>query len=389
MREINSSIVLGLIREHGQISRAEIARQAHLSAATVTGITTSLIAQGLVYEDTPGASTGGRRPILLSFNRRAGIALGVKITERQLVCVVTDLGGAEHDQTAISLPGSVTPEHVVTLIAGEVARLRHVFPRQRLVGVGIGIAGVVDRPSGVCRLSPFLRWRNVPLRAALEEAIAVPVVVENDVNTLTYAFQMDAEASDSGSFVVVTLGRGVGLGMTINGLPFRGSRGQGGEFGHITMDAHGPQCECGKRGCLEATVALPALLAEARQAVGNALSEQEYRGYVMSGDARIAPSIDRAASVLGEGLAILVNVLNPDMLVLSGEGAWLMTHMLPKLTATMQANVFDGLADELQVRVEVRGDAYWAKGAAGVLIEETFKPQLERSQRPERKMAQV
>src|SRR5680860_1222401 len=87
MREINASIVLGLVREHGQISRAEIARIANLSAATVTGITSSLIQRDLVIEETTGISTGGRRPILLAFNRQAGVALGVKITERQLVCV--------------------------------------------------------------------------------------------------------------------------------------------------------------------------------------------------------------------------------------------------------------------------------------------------------------
>src|SRR5665811_608738 len=263
MREINESVVLGLIRQNGPISRVAIARTSHLSAATVTGITTRLIAQGLVSEKSQGASTGGRRPILLSFNSRAGIAIGFKITERELVCVATDLSAEQEQHSRITLPDHATPEDVIALIASEVDRAQGAATSRRLVGVGVGIAGVVDRPSGVCRLSPFLRWTDVPLRAALEDAVSVPVVVENDVNTLTFAVRGEVISTDRNSFIVVTVGRGIGLGMMLNGMPFRGARGQGGEFGHITVDPSGPTCECGKQGCLEATL-LSALTGGAR-----------------------------------------------------------------------------------------------------------------------------
>lgn len=378
MREINQSIVLGLVREHGPISRAEVARAAHLSAATVTGITTSLIAQDLLFEDVAGASTGGRRPILLSFNRAAGIALGIKITEHELVCVVTDLGGVEVERTRIALRTGATPEDAVALIAAEVSRLRRAYPRQRLVGVGLGIAGVVDRPSGVCRLSPFLRWRNVPLRMALEEAVAVPVVVDNDVNMLTSAFRAEAERPDTSSFVVVTLGRGVGLGMMLNGTPFRGDRGQGGEFGHITVLSGGPRCACGKRGCLEAVASVPALIRDASGVLRREVSEAELRRLVETGDHEVMQLVDRAAGIVGEALATLVNILSPGTLVLSGEGSWLVGHMLPRITSMLKDNVFDGLADALHVRVEDRGDEFWARGAAVVLLEDMFSPRLER-----------
>ena len=385
MREINESIVLGLIRQHGPISRAEVARAAHLSAATVTGITTSLIAQGLLFEDVAGASTGGRRPILLSFNRAAGIALGIKVTEHELVCVATDLGGAEVERTRIALRAGATPEDVVALVAAEVARLRRIHPRQRLVGVGLGIAGVVDRPSGICRVSPFLQWRNVPLRAALEEAVSVPVVVENDVNALTFALWSEAARPDTSSFVVVTLGRGIGLGMMLNGMPFRGDRGQGGEFGHITMMPGGPGCACGKRGCLEAIASMTALLRDAGEVLGREVSEQELRQFVASNDPRVMPVIVRAAGIFGEALATLVNILSPGTLVLTGEGAWLMGHMRPRIMSALRENVFDGLADSLQLRVEDRDDEFWARGAVGVLLEEMFSPRLERGQ-PELRM---
>ncbi|MGI8976217.1 MAG: ROK family protein [Thermomicrobiales bacterium] len=383
MREMNESIVLGLIRRHEAISRVEIARAAQLSAATVTGITTSLIAHGLVREKATGVSTGGRRPILLSFNRKAGIAVGIKITERQLVCVATDLAGAEEKRNRVPLADGTQPADVVALIAAEVARLREAYAPRRVFGVGVGIAGVVDRPSGVCRLSPFLHWQNVPLRAALEAVIPEPVVVENDVNTLTFAFRSDVVPSSVSSFLAVTFGRGIGLGMILNGVPFRGARGQGGELGHITVESDGSLCECGKRGCLEAVASMPALIQEAARLVGKPLTEQEFRELVLVRDSRVAGLTDRMANVFGEALAILVNILNPDMVVLSGEGAWLIDHLYSPILQSMTANVFDGLSADLEVRVEERPDEFWAMGAARVLLDEQFRPRLEHAQETE------
>jgi predicted NBD/HSP70 family sugar kinase len=375
MREINTSIVLGLVREHRTISRIDIARMANLSAATVSGITSGLISRNLVVEQSPGTSTGGRRPTLLAFNSQAGVALGVKVTESHIVCVDCDLDGVPLHRTDLPLPGSATPDDVTSLIAGEVAtaRERHAQP---LFGVGVGIAGVVDRPSGVCRYSPFLHWRNVPLAAQIESATGCPVVVENDVNTVTQAFSHESLQGTGGSFVVVTLGRGVGLGMKLNGQLFRGRRGQGGEYGHITVDPNGPQCECGKRGCLESIVSIPALVRQAGQVTGERVDLQTFQQRVLSGDPTIAQVVDRPARILGESLATIVNILNPETIVLSGEGAWLASHMLGTIGDAMNAQVFQGLSGQVSLIVRERDDGFWAQGAAELLIEETLTPRL-------------
>ncbi len=374
MREINASIVLGLVREHGPISRAQIARSAGLSAATVTGITTELMARSLVYEDVAGASTGGRRPILLAFNRGAGRAMGVKITERRLVFAITDLGGDMLGTFDIDLPEHVDPETVVGCIAEGVERCS-----PAPIGLGVGIAGVVDRPSGTCRYSPFLRWRDVPLRAMLQEGLGIPVIVENDVNTLTHAFRSEAGHRASSSFAVVTVGRGIGLGMLFNGQTFRGARGQGGEFGHITMDADGPMCECGKQGCLEAVVSIPALVRDAERLLNSPIAETDYRAEVEAENPFLADSVEQAATVLGRSLATLVNILNPETLVLSGEGAWFARLHLSLIERALHRETFDGLARQLHLRVEARDDSFWAKGAAALLLEDVFTPQLERN----------
>lgn len=380
MRAINESIVLDLIRRTGPIPRVDISRTTRHSAATVTGITTALIERGLVSKTVPGVSTGGRRPILLTFNRRAGIVLGVKITEAELVCVTTDLEGYEERRRRITLPHAASPGDVVGLIAGAAEEARNACAPRRLFGVGVGIAGVVDRPSGVSQLSPFLRWERVPLQQLLADAIGVPVVVENDVNTLAFAYGSEIDSANTSTFIVVTIGRGVGLGMMLNNRPFRGGRGQGGEFGHITVDPDGPVCECGKRGCLEAVASVPAVCREASVIMDRHISEPELRELVQAGDERLAPLSERVAVPFGRALATLVNVLNPDAIVVSGEGAWLAGHLLPRIEAAMNADVFDGLSRELDLRVDARGDEFWAAGAAGLLLEETFGPRLERAQ---------
>src|SRR5665811_1604534 len=113
--------------------------------------------------------------------------------------------------------------------------------------------------------------------------------------------------------------------------------------------------------------------------IGRPITEPELRELILSEDRRLAPLADHAAKVLGEALATLVNILNPGKVVLSGEGAWLLNHTLRRIVHAMNSNVFDGLSDELEVRVEERGDEFWAAGAAGLLLDDVFHPRLQRA----------
>ncbi|MEO7913215.1 MAG: MarR family transcriptional regulator, partial [Roseiflexaceae bacterium] len=158
IREINQSLVLSLVRNHGPISRTDIADAAHLSLATVSGISNALIDQGLIYEHEAGISTGGRRPILLALNRQAGLVIGVKLTENQIVAALTDLTAEVIEQRAAPLGSDRQPEAVVGALAELVDQLRAAHPGQRVFGLGLGMAGVIDRRQGICRFSPFLQW---------------------------------------------------------------------------------------------------------------------------------------------------------------------------------------------------------------------------------------
>ncbi|MGH2534373.1 MAG: ROK family protein [Thermomicrobiales bacterium] len=376
MREINQALVLGAIRDRGPISRTEVADVTRLSPGTITGITAALIDQELVVEVEEGISTGGRRPILLALNHRAGLVVGVKLTETHVTVALTDLGADLVERQEIALGDDRSPEAVVAQLVGLVEEVRACHPGHRLFGLGLGMAGVIDRPAGICRFSPFLHWRDVPLRHLLEERLGLPVVVENDVNALAMAELWFGAGAGVPDFLVVTLGRGIGLGMVLDGRLYRGGHGGGGEFGHLTLDVDGPRCNCGKRGCLEALVAEPAIVRAVHAATGKDFAIDEAAARARAGDQAIRVVFEAAGRTLGLALAHLVNLFNPTLLIVGGEGAPTLDLLQGPMEQTLRLNCFDGLLDDVRLVVEPWGDDAWARGAAGLMLDELFRPTL-------------
>jgi len=261
--------VLNLIKSSGPISRTEIARLSGLSQAAVSSIVTDLIESGLVHETGEGESTGGRKPVLLRINDRAGFVVGVKLTEQAITSALTDLDANVIYAQTVPIPGQcdlqAVQEAIVTTIETTIAR-SGVDPT-RVLGIGLGMAGVVDGGVGVCRYSPFFGWWDVPLASSLTERLGIPVYLENDVNTLTIAEQWFGYGHGVDHFVVVTVGRGIGAGIVVNGQFYRGAIGGAGELGHIPLVQNGPPCACGKHGCLEALASDPAVVRQARAAI--------------------------------------------------------------------------------------------------------------------------
>jgi N-acetylglucosamine repressor len=376
IREINKSLVLNVVRDHGSISRTSIAHAAHLSLATVSGITNELIEQGLIYEHDEGTSTGGRRPILLALNPRAGLVVGAKLTETHMVVALTDLNAELVEQREVPLGEDKSSDAVISVLANAVSELRKAHSQRPVLGMGIGMAGGIDRRTGVCRFSPFLGWRDVPLRQLLEKRLGLPVVIENDVNTFTMAERWFGAGVGVADFLVITLGRGIGMGMVLNGQLYRGGCGGGGEFGHTTVAPDGPQCDCGKRGCLEAFVSDPAILNRMCTALGRDLTMEEAVALARQGDSVAHTIFASAGRTLGTAIADLINIFNPPLLVVGGEGTRALDLMLEPLQHALQANCFDGFFEDLRLVVEPWGDDAWARGAASLMLEELFRPTL-------------
>jgi glucokinase-like ROK family protein len=380
IRAINRSHVLNAIKTYGPIGRAEIARRTSLSPATVTSISAKLISQDLVLEKSAGDSSGGRPPILLIINPRGGYVVGIKLTETQAVCALTDLEASVIAKSSMSLSG-----HDPAQVVDDLARMVVTFIRQQriskkqLLGVGVGLAGIVDAENGILRQSPIYGWGNVPLRDMLQGKLNVPVYIENDVNTLTLTERWFGHGQGVDNFLTVTVGRGVGLGIVVNGEFYRGQNGGAGELGHTTIDPDGPLCACGKRGCLETYVGDPGLIRAAQEsATRGELSTSvhdvdELLELARRGDPAVVQIFSRAGRILGLGIANLVNLFNPKKIIISGEGTRAGEFLFGPMKESVQQNTMPGLFDPATVQIAPWGDDAWARGAAGLVLRELFE----------------
>jgi len=380
IRAINRSNVLNTIKTKGSISRIEIARSTGLSAATVTGITADLIADGFVYEKEEGDSRGGRRPILLAINPRGGYVVGIKLMEDHAIGAITDLEATIVAKYSSKLKdksldtGIESLVEVVNVLMGEGG-----IVSEQLLGVGVGLAGIVNAKKGVLRYSPYFGWHDVPLVEILRSRLKVPVHIDNDVNTLTLNEQLFGTGQGKENFITVTIGRGVGLGIVVNGQIYRGGNGGGGEFGHTIIDPEGHQCDCGKKGCLETYVSDPALLRLAFEAASRGELPEEPKNvdeliaYAKSGVSVAQSIIAQGGVTLGYGIANLINIFNPQEVIISGEGVRAGELMFEPMRATIAQYVMPGLAEDTDICIDVWEDDAWARGAASLVLQELFK----------------
>jgi predicted NBD/HSP70 family sugar kinase len=387
MRAMNRSAVLNMIKTRGPISRTEVARLSGLSPATVSGVTAELMAEGLIFEKAAGDSRGGRRPILLALNPTAGYVVGLKLTEHQVVGALTDLE-ATIIATHTSPLADPTLDTAIDAVVDVVSTLttQENVEKDKLLGVGVGLAGIVEEKRGILRHSPIFGWRDVPFADLLGARLGVPVRIDNDVNTFTITERLFGAGQGLNDLLVLTVGRGVGLGLVANGQLYRGAKGGAGEFGHIVIDPAGRICGCGNRGCLETYVSDPGLLSLAAEAVTRGELDSRVNDMASllssanSGDRAALAIFTQAGETLGRALANLVNVLSPELIIVSGEGVRAGKLLFDPMREALAQHVMSSLAKDTDVRIETWEDGAWARGAAGLVLDELFKSPIHREE---------
>lgn len=371
IRSLNQSAVINAIHRNGRISRTDLAAELHLSPAAITSITAPFVEEGLVVEAEVGVSASvGRKPILLGINYDHSYVLGMKVMNQAVVASLTNLNAEV--KLVHSLPLARTDvEAVVSAITEVSDTLRRAagVPAQRVIGLGISLPGVVDFAAGTVRHSELLGWGTVPLAATLQARLSLPTLVENDVNALAAAHAWFGHGRDHGSFLVVTLGRGVGLGIVIGGELYRGPRGGAGELGHTRATPIDPRVMPASTTTLEGLLGDANLLRVARDAVpdfGPDLGPDDLTDWAYRGDARVLDLLADAGSCLGVAIADLVNLFAPTMVILGGEGMRNAEFLLPNVRTALSHFVYGGLADDMELVVDTWGDDAWARGAAGL-----------------------
>lgn len=379
LKAINRALILNAIKTHGPIARADIAERTGLSPATLTGLTTELIDDGLIIEKEEGASRGGRPPIMLALDPSNVYVVGIKLAEEHAVFALANLNADIAARKTILLQDR-DPENTSNQLAHGVRALLETVQvgLERVIGIGVGLSGIIDSAEGVCRVSPHNGWREVPFAQLLEDRLGCLVYLDNNVNSLTLMELLYGAGQHARDFLVVTIGRGIGLGIVANGQIYRGARGGGGEFGHVVIEPDGFLCNCGNQGCLETLVAEPWLVRRAQLKGLKVETPDDLLAAAQAGNPVALSVLERAGQLLGQAIANLVNLFNPELVIISGEGVRAGEFMFRAMHEAMQRHTFSQLADDVTIKIEPLSDDAWARGAASLVLNKVFSvPELD------------
>jgi N-acetylglucosamine repressor len=339
-REINSSIVLNLIREHQPISRAELARRMNVKRGALTEIVRELLELDEVFESGTATSARGRRPTLLRVQTSARVAHAVDVRSTQTTVALADFSGAVLRRDVFATPAK--PEELAREIGKRVNLMlaEGALPvGAKYYGVGVVVPGMVDRRGGRVLYAPRLGWRDVELRELLKQHVEAPIFVESAPTACALArlWTMSGDANVN-NFAYVSVSDGIGVGVVLSGEVLRGEAHTAGEFGHVSLDPFGPLCACGRKGCWEAFACNAATsLRYVALATGNAgapAANGQRRGPLPSveeivrrakrGEKAAQTALAETGHEIGRGLAVVVSALNPKRIYLGGEvtAAW-------------------------------------------------------------------
>ncbi|MEU0114514.1 ROK family transcriptional regulator [Streptomyces bobili] len=364
------------VLSHGPLTRLEMARRAGLSPAAVTKAVRPLITSGYLVEQADAGAEAevrpalGRPATLVRVDGGRALFIGVKLTGDEIIGVLTDLCCrillarrvplADRDPDAVLATTTDLVRELLTEADGYGVRV---------AGLGIAVSGDVDRAEGVVRYSPFLDWRDVPLAGLVAAGTGLAVTVDNDVRALTVAEQWFGAGVGLSDFAVVTVGAGIGCGLVVHGRVVAGAHGVAGEIGHVSVDADGPPCHCGNRGCLEAVASDGAILARIRETGGTEVTgTAEAVERARQGDAGAREAYARAGDAIGRGIATVANLLGPARVIISGEGLAAYDLFAEQIREAFQAAAF-GSAAQCDVRTRPLPFEEWARGAAATAIQ--------------------
>lgn len=374
IKAINQNLLLNILRREGALSRTQLTEISGLSGGTVSQIITELLQHQWILEVGAGEYTGGRRQVPLKLNPTIGYAIGIKVMENRVVCAVTNFEAhiLHYHEATITTDG--TPEILCDTLAKIIQAVitSSGFEHHQFLGVGVGIAGVIYAESGVIHYSPFFGWKDVPLAEMLQARIHLTVTVENDVNTLTLSEHLFGAGRHHREVVVVTVGRGIGMGMILNGELYRGFKGGTGELGHIVIDAK--RSQQGLDGTLENIASDPAILQAYADQSGKSVPDiKTLANAAINGDEYAEALLSMSGDYIGMAIANAINILAPEMVIISGEGLVAGDYRLTPLLNAMRKHTFNGLLDHVEIVIEPTTDKAWARGAASLVISKVFQ----------------
>lgn len=379
----NDEQIMNIIRRQGLISKAMIAKMTGLTPATVTNITAKLMEWGLILEDSIGQSSGGRRPLLLKINPQIAQVIILHIRSEKLMGYLVDpaLGVQYTDNKQIK---GLKKDEVLAVMLDMIGQCQQAATAT-VLAVGVVIRGPVRNPEGISVFAPSIGWRNVPLKTIIEEKFSFPAFIENDAKALLNGEYYYGAVKDADSMILLKVSHGIGSGMMFNGRIYRGINGSAGEVGHTTIDISGPVCSCGNYGCMEALASENALvdmvvksIKEGQPSLVHTLAKGEltnvtptiiYRAADM-GDELAIRILGQVARYLGIGIANLVNIFNPKIVIIGGGIVDARQYIEDIVQQTVLDRSFESCSSVLEIRFSALATVNTMKGIADMVFAE-------------------
>jgi len=333
LKEINRNRAFEILKRTRILSRPDLAQETGLSRATISLLMEDLLRAGVAQHVGLGDSTGGRPPALLEFNPDAAYAVGARMVDHRWGIVITNLDAKVLHRLDVPIPDHAPETAVATLAEGVKTIMAKVDPAQILPAIGLGTPGLVDTVSGVIKTAVDVGWFEVPIRAMVEEKLGLRTFVANRSKVGALAEYWYGAGRGLQEIIYISIGTGIAAGIVHAGELYVGANSSAGELGHVTILPDGPLCRCGNRGCLQQLVSEPAIADRARARMreeggtllltlaGNyperVTAEMVFQAAAQQ-DGLAGAIVAETAVYLGIAIANLVNLFNPELIILGG-----------------------------------------------------------------------
>lgn len=375
-RRIRKHQVLDVIRRCGPIPRVEIARVLGFNLPSVSSLVDDLLAEGLASEDKALKTAIGRRPIPVVFNPNAATIIGIDVGKSSTIGLLMNLGGEILGRMEKPSPTPFDFELLPELLENLATELleAHLPDLPPLAGMGIGLPGLLHQPKQPQGRQLFPEVQK--LKERMEALLGAPVIVDNDARMMAYGALRFGNASEHNCMAIVNIGYGLGLGMVINGTVYQGFHGHASELGHIPLGEAGIRCHCGLERCLENTASGSGLERMAgREGItvsGRAATSADVAALARTGDARAKAIFDRFAAALAQGIGTLVNMFNPEVVVLAGRVTRSADVFMGRLVEETKKSTYPIIHRETQVIVSDLFENAGPLGACACVLHHIF-----------------
>jgi glucokinase-like ROK family protein len=389
VRKVNRSLILNTLRLHAPVSRAQVANITGLTRGTVSNIINVLIEDGLVFEDKLQDSKIGRPSILLGLRPDGGAVVGVEFGVDFISVLLTNFVAKTLWEIRVQTT-SQSQTDIINQAEKYIDQALTIAKEQRLqpLGIGVGLPGLVNVRQGNLVMAPNLHWKNIPLRLIWNQRFHLPIYIDNEANLAALGEYYFGIARNVDNFIYLSSDIGLGGGIVIGGRLFRGGHGYGGEIGHIQRDPLGEQCGCGRIGCWETQVGPRAVLRRVKKEFethhdqslldacsGNLenLTFDIVVKFALSGDLICHQALEEVAVNLGVGIADLVNIFNPDLIVIGGafiQGKEILHSIIEK---TIFSSALQPSVENLRIEFSERKTEACVLGAVAVVLDDILR----------------